>query len=183
MVLGGKSEQERAEEQRERQREHQLHSQNLHSGGQQTGNTAEILHELSNIDDLPIDKDDPIMGQLVSKLTSTANLTAEKVRSDEWVMEYLLILYLSKFPTKDGCHSEWRAFAHGDLAEYREPLNAEDRMMLESFISSSQRALSRSEDFAAVEESTRTINESVVRDESQDGAGGSGGILGRMGLK
>ena len=182
MVLGGKSAEERAEEERERQREHQLHTQNLQGGQEYDGNTAEILRELSNIDDLPIDQDDPVMGQLVSKLTSTANLSPEQVTSDEWVMEYLLILYISKFPTEDGCHSEWRAYAHGDLGEYREPLSAEDRMMLESFISSTQRALSRSKEFAAVEESTRTISESVVRDESGDNSG-SGGILGRLGLK
>jgi hypothetical protein len=182
MVLGGKSNEEKAREERERQREHQLHSQNLQGGQEYGESTAEILHELSSIDDLPINKDDPVMGQLVSKITSTSNLSPEQVKSDEWVMEYLLILYLCKFPKEDGCHGDWRAYAHGDITEYREPLDAEDRMMIEAYIGSAQRALTRSEDFAAVEESTRTINESVVRDESQDNSS-SGGILGRMGLK
>jgi len=181
-MFGGKDPQEEAKEERERQREHQLHSQNLQGGQEYGENTAEILRELSNIDDLPIDQDDPIMGQLVSKLTSTVNLSPEEVRSNEWVMEYLLVLYLCKFPREDGCHGDWRAWSHGDIMQYREPLDSEDRMMLESFIGSTQRALTRSEDFAAVEESTRTINESVVRDESAEDGGG-GGILGRMGLK
>lgn len=183
MVFGNDNDpQEEAKKERERQREHQLHSQNLQGGQEYGENTAEILRELSRIDDLPIDQNDPVMGQLVSKLTSTTNLSPEEVRSNEWVFEYLLILYLCKFPNDDGLHSDWRAWMHGDVAEYREPLSAEDRMMLESFIGSTQRALTRSEDFAAVEESTRTISESVVRDESQeDGSGG--GILGRMGLR
>lgn len=180
-MFGGNDEREKQRQERERQRQHQLHTQNV-SAPEEDENTAEILRELSEIDDLPIGQDDPVMGQLVSKLTSTANLSPEQVRSNEWVIEYILVLYLCQFPDEDGMHSSWRGWAHGDTVEYREPLSAEDRMMLESYVSSTQRALTRSEDFEAVKEATRTVNESVVRDETQQESGGDG-LLGRMGLK
>jgi len=51
-------------------------------------------------------------------------------------------------------------------------------MMLEAFVSNSKLALSRSEDFKAVEEATRNVSESVVRDGS--GNESSGGILGKL---
>jgi len=69
----------------DKQRRHAYHQSAL-TQQDEGGEAAEILHTLSNIDDLPIDpKDDPVMGQLVSKLTSTANLSKEDVRSNKWV--------------------------------------------------------------------------------------------------
>lgn len=143
------------------------------------GETAEILRYLSQIDDLPIGKEDKVLGQLVSKLTSTANLSAEQVRSNEWVFEYILILYLASKPTKDGVHSSDRAWSHDDVDAYRDPLDAEDRLMIESFVSNSKLALTRSEDMAVVKEGTRTVKESIVNDEG-NGGDSSGGILGRL---
>lgn len=171
-------------EQMQEAQERRLHEANLTTppSEEQQGNTAEILRYLSEIDDLPIGTDDPIMGQLVSKLTSTANLTPEQVKSNEWVRECLLILYLCKHPTKEGMHSSDRAWAHGDVDAYREPLGAEDRMALESFVTSSKLALTRSEDMEAVKESTRTVSEKIssVNDDSASNSS-SGGILGRLG--
>lgn len=159
--------------------ERRMHMQNLQSPAPEDkpSNTAEILRYLSNIDDLPIGTDDPIMGQLVSKLTSTANLSPEQVKSNEWVREYLLILYLCKHPTKEGMHSSDRAWAHDDVDAYREPLDAEDRMAIESFVTTSKLGLTRSEDMAAVKESVRTVKESITNDANESG-GSSGGILG-----
>lgn len=171
-------------EMREEEHERRLHMQNLQTPGREEreSSTAEILRYLSEIDDLPIGTEDPIMGQLVSKLTSTANLTPEQVKSNEWVREYLLILYLCKHPTKDGMHSSDRAWTHDDVDAFRKPLDAEDRMQIEAFVTSSKLALTRSEDMEVVKESTRTVSESIVNDDSRQNSGG-GGILGRIGVR
>jgi len=82
-----------------RERRDQYHHSNL---GQQDGPgaTAEILRELSEVNDLPIDpENDDIMGQVVSKLASTANLTPEEVRSYSWYPEIILVLYMSMKPS------------------------------------------------------------------------------------
>lgn len=165
----------------DKQRRAQYHGQNLGGPGEsQPGEAAEILTALSNVEDLPLDaEDDEVMGQLVSRLTSTANLTAEQVRSNEWVREYLLVLYLSKFPRPDGAHSTWRAISMGDREEMREPLEPGKRMMLEAFVTNSKLALSRSEDFTGPKEAVRNVSESIVN-EDDGGESSSGGILGRL---
>lgn len=160
-----------------RQRRHELHTQNLRAG-EQDDTAAEVLRYLSEIDDLPIDRGDPVMGQLISKLSSTANLSAEQITSNEWVREYLLLLYLAQYPRKDGVHGAWRAWSHDDREADLEPLSPEKRMQVETFVTTSKLALTRSEDFKAVEESTRNVSESVVHNE--DEAEKSGGILGRL---
>lgn len=162
----------------DKQRRHSHHQTNLSQPQQKDGETAEILQALSKIDDLPIQPtEDPVMGQLISTLTSTANLTAEQVRSNEWVREYILILYLCKFPREDGNHSEARAWTHGDRDKGVEPLDSEKRTMLEALITTSKLALSRSEDAKVIEESTRNVSESIVSDEESSDSGG-GGLLG-----
>lgn len=159
-------------------RRHDFHNANINSPDEQEGQTAEILSSLSKIDDLPIKpEEDAVMGQLVSRLVSTTNLTSEQVRSNEWIREYLLILYLSKFPTKDGVHGSKRAFAHDDPDAARPALSPEKRTELEAFISTSNLALNRSEDAKVIEESVRNVNESIVNEDS-DGSSG-GGLLGR----
>ena len=169
-----------AEDHYHKQRRHSYHAANLQQPTEHKGETAEILRALSDIDDLPIEpKDDPVMGQLVSKLTSTANLSEEEVRSNEWVREYILILYLCKFPTHEGMHTSWRGWAHGDSSQARDPLDPDKRMMLEAFVSSSKLGLSRSQDAKAIEESVRNVNESIVN-EGDNNDGGGGGILGRI---
>lgn len=174
------------ETQQARQEEHErrMHMQNLQGTNHedQSGTTAEILRYLSEIDDLPIGADDPIMGQLVSKVTSTANLSPEQVKNNEWVREYLLILYLCNHPTKEGMHGGDRAWAHDDIDAYREPLDAEDRMAIETYVTTSKLALTRSEDMAVTKEATRTVNESIVNDDSASN-NSSGGFLGRVGLR
>lgn len=163
-----------------KQRRHEYHNANLQAGSSRQGETAEILNALSQIDDLPIEpRDDPIMGQLISRLTSTANLTPEQVKSNEWVREYILILYLSKYPTHEGMHGSWRGWSHADAEQEVEALDAQKRMELETLVTSSKLALSRSEDAKVIEESSRNVNESIVNDESDGGSGG-GGLLGRI---
>jgi hypothetical protein len=176
-----------AEEQKEMmedEHERRLHAQNLQAPPQEdhTGETAEILRYLSEIDDLPVSEDDPVMGQLVSKLTSTANLTEEQVRSNEWVFEYILVLYLCKHPSKDGMHTHDRAWSHDDADAYRDPIDPADRMAIEAFVGNAKMALTRSKDMEVVKESTRTVNESIVNNDSQS-RGKSGGILGKVGLR
>jgi len=167
------------QERYEQQRRDQYHTGNLQGQGQQQGEAAQVLSALSEIDDLPMSpQDDPVMGQLISKLTSTANLTEEEVRSNEWVREYILILYLCQFPTDDGCHSEWRGWAHGDESEERAPLHPKKRAMLETLVSTSKLALSRSEDAKVIEEGTRDVSESVLSEPDKDNS--SGGLLGKL---
>jgi len=168
------------QEQYDKQRRQQYHQNNLAGGGERKGEAAEILSALSHIDDLPINPEtDPVMGQLVSKLTSTANLSADQVRSNEWVREYILVLYLCQFPRDDGAHGPWRGIAHGTVDAEREPLDPKTRMQLEAFVSMSKLALSRSEDAKVIEEGTRDVSESIVNEGDGDGSGG--GILGRLG--
>lgn len=169
------------QQQYDKQRRASYHQGNLQGEGGQPGEAAEILSALSKVDDLPLDaEDDPVMGQLVSRLTSTANLTAEQVRSNEWIREILMVLYLCRFPREDGAHSSWRALGHGDAQEAREPLDPEKRMMLEAFVSNSKLALSRSEDFTGPREAVRNVNESIVNEQDSNNGGGGGGILGRL---
>jgi hypothetical protein len=157
------------------------HQGNLQGQGQQPGEAAQILHTLSEVDDLPLNaEDDPVMGQLISKLTSTANLSEEQVRSNEWVREYILILYLCKFPSPDGMHSSWRGWAHATEEEAREPLQPERRSTYETLVTTSKLALSRSEGAKVIEEGTRDVSESIVND--PEGGSSGGGIMGKLGL-
>lgn len=162
--------------------ERRLHEQQLATPPRedQESASAEILRYIADIEDLPIKKDDPVMGQLISRLTSTANLSPEQVKSNQWVFEYLLVLYLCKYPTPDGSHSSDRAWAHDDVDAYREPMKAERRMEIEAHITMSGMALTRSEEMAATKEATRTVNESIVNDEGNTGGGSTGGLLGRI---
>jgi hypothetical protein len=160
-----------------KQRRHDYHNQNLASDD--PAEAAEILRALSEIDDLPIQpEDDPVMGQLISKLSSTANLSVESVRSNEWVREYILILWLSKKPKETGCHTDWRAWAHGSDDAAVEPLSSGKRLEVETLVTSSKLALSRSEDFRGPKEAMRTVSESIVSDQEESDT--SGGILGRL---
>lgn len=166
-----------AEEEYEKQRRHAYHQSGL-SQQPDKAETVEILRTLSEVEDLPINPEsDPVMGQLVSKLSSTANLTPEQVRSNEWIREYLLVLYLCQFPTEKGMTGSWRGWAHGSAKAERDPLDPQKRMMLEAFVSTSKLALSRSEDFKAVEEATRHVSESVVHDGAEKS---KGGLIGRL---
>jgi len=171
-------------DQYDKQRRQQYHQGNLQMGGEsQPGEAAEILSALSHVEDLPIDAEsDDVLGQLVSRLTSTANLTAEEVRSNEWVREYIMVLYLCRFPREDGAHGPWRALGHNDLSAEREPLDPEKRLQIEAYVSMSKLALSRSEDFTATREAVRNVSESIVNEEQQ-GSGNGGGILGKVGLR
>jgi hypothetical protein len=174
--------QEAAQDHYEKQRRSQYHASNLQGSQEPTGETTQILNTLSEIEDLPIQpQDDKVMGQLVSKLTSTANLTEAEVRSNEWVREYILILYLCQYPTPDGCHGSWRGWAHGDSDEEIEPMKPSTRLQLETLVTTSKLALSRSEDAKVIEEGTRNVSESIVSDENGSGNGGSG-LLGKLGL-
>lgn len=172
------STQEEVEEAREKQFERSIHSQNLGTPTDEERGTAEILRYLSDVDDLPVSQDDPLMGQLISKVTSTANLSAEEVKSNRWKREYLLLLALCKSPLPEGMHSSDRAWAHDDIDAYREPISPEKRAELEAFLTMSNLALSRSEEGFATKEATRTVNESIVNDNKESGS--SGGILGRL---
>ena len=174
--------QEREGEQRDDRR--RLRENGFQRAGVDEGESeaAEILRQLSQIDDLPIEpEDDDVLGQLVAKLTSTTNLSAEQVESNEWVREYIFVLYLANQPTKKGLHGWWRGWAHGDEAESMSPLSPQERTMVEAFVQSSKLALARSEDAKVMEEATHTVQESFVHDDR--GESGAGGLLGKIGLR
>lgn len=180
-MLRGKSPEAQQKDAEDRQFRRSLAQNNLQSAArtQDDGDAAEILRILSEIDDLPINaEEDEVLGQLVSRLSSTANLTPEQVTSNEWVAEYIMVLYLCKYPKPDGLHGAWRGVAHSDPAKALAPMDPDRRMMIESFVSQSKLALTRSEEAKVIEESSRTINESVVNDDSKKGK--SGGIWGRI---
>lgn len=175
----GKSNEQKQEDARDKQFKRSVAQQGLQGPQQEDSDAAEVLQYLSNIDDLPDDlAQDPVLGQLVSKLTSTANLTSEQVKSNEWVVEYVMLLYLCKYPKKKGLHGSWRGVAHSDPGQDMEPLDPEKRMMIESFVNQSKIALTRSEDAKVMEEGTRNISESVVHDETQSSS--KGGIWGKI---
>ena len=174
--------QEREGEQRDDRRRLRENGFQRPGGDDGESEAAEILRQLSEIDDLPINpQDDGVMGQLVAKLTSTTNLSAEQVESNEWVREYIMVLYLAQQPVKNGLHGWWRGWAHGDESEAMEPLSPQKRTMVETFVQSSKLALARSEDAKVMEEATHTIQESVVHDDRRNNGGG--GLLGRIGLR
>lgn len=157
-----------------------IHQSQLAEQPQQDGDAAEILRYLADIEDLPVDEDDTVMRQLISRLVSTANLNSDQVRSHEWVVEYILVLYLSMFPPKYGLHGHERAIVHDDASADTEPMDTQRRMMLEAFVTNAKLASTRSEDFKAVEETTRNVSESVVHEQDGEGSG-RGGILGLIG--
>lgn len=173
------STQEEVEEMEAQRRRAQYHSNNLAAPDEQDGEAAEILRYIADVEDLPVDENDEVMQQLVSRLVSTANLSKEQVRSHEWVVEYILVLYLSMNPPKYGLHGHERAIVHDDVNAEREPLEVNQRMMLEAFTTNAKFASTRSEDFKAVEETTRNVQESVVHDEEGQGSD-SGGIMGMI---
>lgn len=168
-----------AKEMEEKRRRAQFHGQNLSEPQQNDGEAAEILRYLADIDDLPVTEDDNVMGQLVSRLVSTANLSKEQVQSHEWVVEYILVLYLSMYPPKYGLHGDERAIVHDDADANRKALDTQTRMMLEAFVTNAKFASTRSEDFKAVEETSRNVSESVVH-EGDEGGGGKGGLRGMI---
>jgi len=118
-----------------------------------------------------------VLSQLASKLTSTANLTPEQVRSNEWIREVLLILYLARKPRKEGTHGGWRAWSHDDADADYSPLDANDRLQIETYLQMTKLGLTRSEDMESVKEVMRQRKESFVHDDKE--SSGSG-ILGRL---
>lgn len=181
MPILGKSKEEQVKEQEERQFRRQRHQSNLQSAAQQQDDdrAGEILRTLSEVDDLPISpENDEIIGQLVSTLASTANLSEEQVESKEWYSEIIMLLYLCKFPREGGLSGSWRAWARADVSEDIEPISPQKRMQIEAFVGQSKLALTRSEDAMVVKEGARNISESVVNDNSSDDSGG--GLLSRL---
>jgi len=175
------SEAEERAEMENRQRRHSVHQANL-SQPQEGNGAGEILRYIATLDDIPIDEDDELMQGLATKLLSTANLSAEEVTSKEWVLEYLLLLYLSERPRKEGIHGAWRAWSHDDRDADIKPLPPDKRRKIEQNLSLTKLALSRSEDMEAFKEATRSVKESYVRNEDEAQAGG-GGLLGKIGLR
>ena len=180
----GKSEQEKAREQQRKQHEQQRKDsmrQTALNAAQSDDKGAEVLRQLSEIDDLPSFRGDTL-DQFVSRIVSTSNLSAEDIKSDEWVREYIMLLYKSQFPPEEGLSGHARAYALDDKKEKRDPLDGEIKTEMETFKHVSGQALTRSEDMEATKEATRTIAESIARDETPDEEGSSG-LLGKMGLK
>jgi len=159
-----------------KQRRQGYHQANLQGGSQQQGESAELLRALSEIRDLPIGPDDDeVIGQFASEIVSTSNLETKEIRSHEWMKEVIILLHLSKKPTEDGLNGPWRGWVYGDIDKEIEPMGPEQRAKEESFLASSNIAMSRSEDAKVIEESGRTINESILNDGEESNSGGNGG--------
>jgi hypothetical protein len=180
----GKSDKQKEREMRQQEQEKQRRmsmAQSAMQAAQSDGSGAEVLRQLSEIDDLPTFPG-ATLDQFVSKIISTSNLSEEDIKSDEWVREYILLLYKSQFPPDYGLTGHARAYALDDSSEKRDPLDGTLNTQIEAFKHTSGLALTRSEDMEATKEATRTIAESIARDESRDDSG-SGGLLGKIGLK
>jgi len=162
----------------DRQRRDQYHQQNLTQEKRQ-GDVAEILHYLAELS-VPLSKDDKVLEEVVTALTSTANLSAEQVRSNEWHQEIIGLLYLAFKPTEEGMHGGVREWAHDSTDANVTPLTRRERIQVETDLMNGKLALTRSEDFRAVEEATRNVSESIVHDEPGNNSGDSSGILGRL---
>jgi len=167
------------QQQLEQQRRDQYHSANLSQGGIDEREAAQVLKELSEDRDLPINpEDDEIMGQLTAQASSEAKLTEEERRSIEWEREIDLVMWLCNRPQEDGSHGSWRAWQHGDSEEELEPLTPKERMVVESLMTSHKEILSRSDEGFAITESLRNVSESYVNEPASESGGG--GLLGRF---
>jgi len=172
-----------AREERQKQREHSIHGQNLGAGGNEWSeqDKAEVLSQLSEIDDLPYSDDDgdEILSQLTSQIASTTNISEEDVRSKEWVFEIIRELHLQRYPPEYGMRGYFRAYVKDDASAYRQPLDDDEEARVEAFLDNAKRVLTRSEEAKVIEESTRSVSESVLRDKTEESSG-SGGLLGRF---
>lgn len=179
----GKNEREKEREARQqeqaKQRKHSMEQTALQHAANDDKQGGEILRQLSEIDDLP-EFEGRTLNQFVSKVISTSNLSEEDLASDEWVREYVLMMYHAQFPPEYGLTGHARAYALDDKAEKRDPLDAETTVEAEMFKHTSGLALTRSEDMAATKEATRTIAETLSRDGSEEK---EGGLLHAIGLK
>lgn len=180
----GKSEKEKQREMQRKENERQRRAsmqQTALNAAQNDDGGAEVLRQLSEINDLP-NFEGRTLDQFVSRVVSTSNLSREDIESDEWVREYIILLYKSQFPPEDGLTGHSRAYALDDKSAKRDPLDGEQRAEIEAFKHVSGQAVTRSEDMEAAKEATRTIAESIARDESPEESGGSG-LLGKIGLR
>jgi len=163
----------------DKQRRHSIHQGNLQGQGDDTN--VQALQALSKID-LPDADDGDLLEVWKSKVNSTANISEEKRMSHEWEKEISLIMELSNKPTKDGLHSSWQGWAHGNSEKAKEPMTPEERAQKEANLQTSNLALTRSEDGFAIKESLRGVSQSLIGD-GEAGKRNSGGILGKLGLK
>lgn len=173
----GKSDREKELEARREENEKQRQQGMAQTALQQAGeknNGAEVLTQLSEINDLP-SFPGSTLDQFVSSIASTSNLSKEDLESNHWVKQYIKVLYLARFPTRDGLKGHARAYAFGDKAEHRKPLNEADLADIESFAHMTDMATTRSEDMKATKEATRTIAETLSRSEENNE---SSGLLG-----
>lgn len=142
----------------------------------QDTNDPKVLEFLSLIDDGPELSDDSL-DYLLSKTVSTANLSAEQVRGFEWRAELALLRRRQAHPPKHGLTGILRAVAFDDPKEAKEPLSAEEIIKHEGVGTLASLAATRSQDFEAVEKSTRHTSETFVNDGEE---GLTGGALSRF---
>jgi hypothetical protein len=165
---------------REQQRRDQYHQRNL--SAQDGGEGIQLLKELSENKDLPIQpEDDEIIGQFGSKATAEANLSDAEYESIQWEREIQILLWLCKQPTDEGMSGALRGWVHGDSEEELSPLTPKERAVVESFATTHKEVLSLSKEGFGVKESGRSVNQSIVDDGNKNGSS-SGGLLDKLGL-
>jgi len=165
---------------REQQRRDQYHQRNL--SAQDGGEGIQLLKELSKNKDLPIQPDDDeIIGQFGAEATAEANLSDGEYESIQWEREIQVLLWLCKQPTPDGLSGAMRGWAHADSEKEKEPLQAEERGVVESYVTTHREVLSLSKEGFGVKESGRSVKQSIVDDGNKSGSS-SGGLLDKIGL-
>ena len=172
----GKSKEQRQEEMMEQQRKDNFHQANLQHSGQQA-RQVEVLKELSEINDLPIDDDDPVLRQQVSTVLSTTDLEAKDIERYRWLREIILLLYLSSKPRPEGVYGAWRGMATGDPRDDIDPLQSKERKQIESYLTLVDMASHRSKGAKAMEETLRSISESVVNEDPGEEEGKIRGLF------
>lgn len=158
------------QEELEKEREHQIHTQNITQpvNDDENPKTLEYLAEIDDVAELPEEG----LKQFTSRLASTANLSEEEVRGNEWVKEYIAQIWQSNFPPEYGLTGHVRAWAYDNPDEFRLPLTAQDKVAMEGYLDNTKLALSRSKDFEGVETATKDTRESIVRGNESDSGGG-----------
>ena len=169
--------QQEAKKHYEKQRRQAYHQSNLQ--GQQDDKGAEVLEQLSQNADLPIQpEDDDIVGQFFAEASAKANLSEEELESIKWEREIDGIFWLCNQPSEDGMHGTWKGWVHGDSEKADAPLASETRAKFESALTSHKEVISLSKEGFSVKESTRNVSQSIVDEEEE--SSGSSGLLGKL---
>lgn len=156
-------------------RNSEMHARNIVSGS--TSNDPKALKYIVENNNLPELEDDSL-DYFLNKIISTANLSGEETEGIEWENEIAMLRRKQVYPPEYGLTGHLRGFAFGDSSEHLMPLDKFELIKQQGLATLSKLAVTRSEEFVAVETSTRNVNETIVNDDETGSSGGLGNRLG-----